>query len=51
MRKLDIISSIFFLGAALLEVLVLHEYGGAIACCAMSGVCRLDAKLEGKKEE
>lgn len=51
MRKLDIISSIFFLVVALLEFLVLHDYVASIACCAMSGVCRLDAKLKGEKEE
>lgn len=51
MKNLDIIPSIFFLVVALLEFLVLHDYAASIACCAMSGVCRLDAKLEEKKEE
>lgn len=49
MKNLDNVLSVFYLGVAILELLVLHDPAFAIACCAMSGVHRLDAKLEGRE--
>lgn len=52
MKTFSVISSIAFLIAALIA-LWMHDTAFSIACCAMSGLCRLDAQLEElkKKEE
>ena len=52
MKTFSAISSIVYIVAALIA-LWMHDAAFSIACCAMSGLCRLDAQLEDlkKKEE
>lgn len=50
MKALSFISSIIFLIAAAIAIWM-HDPAFSMACCAMSGLCRLDAQLEELKEE
>jgi hypothetical protein len=50
MKTFSAISSIVFLIAAVVAIWM-HDTAFSIGCCAMSGLCRLDAQLEELKEE
>lgn len=50
MKTFSSISSIFFLIAAVVAIWM-HDTAFSIACCAMSGLCRLDAQLEELKKK
>lgn len=43
------ISTVFLIAAGV--AIWMHDPAFSIACCAMSGICRLDAQLEELKEE
>lgn len=52
MRTFNYVSSIIFIIAAVIAIWM-NDPAFSMACCAMSGLCRLDAQLEElkKKEE
>lgn len=51
MKTFSSISSIIFLIAAVIAIWMHHDIAFSMACCAMSGLCRLDAQLEELKEK
>lgn len=46
MRIFSSICAFIFMAAAMIALLVMHDPTFSIACCAMSGLCRLDAEME-----
>lgn len=50
MKVFSFVCSIAFLIAAVIAIWM-HDQAFSIACCAMSGLCRLDAQFEELKEE
>ena len=50
MRTFSYVSSIVFIIAAVVAIWM-HDPAFSMACCAMSGLCRLDAQLEELKDK
>ena len=50
MKVFSFVCSIGFLIGAVLAFWM-HDLAFSVACCAMSGLCRLDAQFEELKEE